>query len=79
MARQIITNTGLTMEEIRLKAAGLHFSKELLTEREREILTLLEGVIDILDDSVENNYFRGYAEELGERYRERKTVSFEPH
>lgn len=77
MAQQIVTNTGLTFEEIRLKASGLHFSHEMLTVQEQEILRLLEGAIAILDDLTPNGYFRGYVEETGERYTPRRTSTQE--
>lgn len=77
MAQQIVTNTGLTFEEIRSKASGLHFAHGMLTSKEQEMLTLLEGVIDILDDLTPNGYFRGYVEETADRYSPRKTRAYE--
>lgn len=72
MAQQIITKSGMTFEQIRSQASGLHFAKNMLTDAEREMLALLEGALDLLDDLTPNNNFRGYAEELT-GYEPRKT------
>jgi len=39
----------LTLDQIRSKANGLHFAKEMLSDGEREILSLLESTLRLLD------------------------------
>ena len=45
--------TGFTLNEIRSKLAGFHFSKEALTQGEREILFLAESLLDLVDNHIE--------------------------
>lgn len=41
--------TGLTLDEVRSKLSGLHFSKGILSDGEREILALAESLLTALD------------------------------
>lgn len=45
-----LLHSGLTFDDIRSKASGLHFAKESLTPNEREMLAYLEDLIDLLDN-----------------------------
>lgn len=44
-----IRPAGLTLDDIRMKASGLHFAKEMLSNGEREILSLLESTLNLID------------------------------
>lgn len=41
--------TGLTLDEVRAKLSGLHFSKGMLSKGECEILALAESLLTALD------------------------------
>lgn len=43
-------HSGLTFDQIRSKASGLHFAKEMLTDSERQMLAMLEDLMDIIDN-----------------------------
>jgi len=60
---QVRTARG-TIDEIRARAAGLHFAKEALTPGEREILYDLEAAISMLDGFAASGFFRGYRSEI---------------
>lgn len=40
---------GLTLDEARAKLTALHFAKEMLTDPEREILQIAEGLLRLID------------------------------
>ena len=42
--------TDLTLEDARSKLSGLHFAKEALTDREREILYIAEALLRLIDE-----------------------------
>ena len=42
--------TSLTLEQVRSELSGLHFTKESLTEQERRILYLAEGLLRLVDE-----------------------------
>lgn len=54
--KTILPNTGLTLEEVRSKLSGLHFSQESLSDGERHILYMAEGLLRILDEEDERKY-----------------------
>lgn len=41
--------SGFTLDEVRSKLSGLHFSKECLSDGELEILSLAESLLSVLD------------------------------
>jgi len=43
-------HSGLTFDQLRSKATGLHFAKDLLTDSERQMLAMLEDLLDIVDN-----------------------------
>lgn len=47
--QQLLPWTGITVGEARQRLAILHFSQEILTEKERDILYLAEGLLRLLD------------------------------
>lgn len=42
--------SGLTLNDVRSKVSGLHFSKEVLSKGEREILLLAESLLTYIDE-----------------------------
>lgn len=42
--------TDLTLDDVRSKVSGYHFSKECLTKGEREILALAESLLFFIDN-----------------------------
>ena len=48
--KTILSPANLTLNEIRSKLAGFHFSKESLTKGERDILILAETLLNVLND-----------------------------
>ena len=64
MAEDPIRTSRGTIDEIRARAAGLHFAKEALTPSEREILYDLEAAISMLDGFTATGLFRGYRSEI---------------
>jgi hypothetical protein len=52
--------TGLSLDEIRAKLSGFHFSQEALSKGEREILHLAESLLSFIDEqSPAGQYERG--------------------
>ena len=49
MKDQLLRPSGLTLDAVRDKLSGLHFSKESLTIGEREILILAESLLWLVD------------------------------
>lgn len=47
---EFLPHSGKTFDEIRSKASGLHFAKEMLTITERELLAMLEDTIELIDN-----------------------------
>lgn len=47
---EFLPHSGKTFDEIRNKATGLHFAKEMLTITERELLAMLEDAIELIDN-----------------------------
>lgn len=45
-----LPKTGMALSEARAKLSGLHLSKEALSEGEREILYLAEGLLRLYDE-----------------------------
>lgn len=43
-------HSGMTFDQLRSKASGLHFAKDILTPAEREMLAIMEDLIDIVDN-----------------------------
>lgn len=43
-------HSGLTFDQIRARATGLHFAKEMLTDSERVMLAMMEDLLDIIDN-----------------------------
>jgi hypothetical protein len=43
-------HSGLTFDQLRAKATGLHFAKDMLNETERAMLAMLEDLLDIVDN-----------------------------
>lgn len=39
----------ITLDELRMKASGLHFCQEMLSSGERDILRLLESALYLID------------------------------
>lgn len=50
--------TSITIDEARAKLSGLHFAKEALSDGEREILYIAEGLLRVLDDRDPNGNAR---------------------
>ena len=71
MTTKIIFPSGKNMHEIRSLASGLHFTKESLSKGERELLSMVEDLIALIDD-LAGDYFEGYPKELG-KYSPKKT------
>ena len=46
--------TGLSIQQINDRIAGLHFAKESLTEMERDILRLAEALLRMLHTQMQN-------------------------
>lgn len=46
-------NDAAEVDELRAKVSGWHFSKEALTEREREMLSVAEDLLRLLDGGLE--------------------------
>lgn len=44
-----LPRTSLTLDEARTRLSGLHFAKEALSEHEREILYIAEGLLRLID------------------------------
>lgn len=59
-----VQHNDLTFDKMRGKVSGLHFSKESLTKREREMLEVMEGLLAIIDTTA-GGYFHGTPGELG--------------
>jgi hypothetical protein len=65
MTEQPIETKAGPMADIRGKASGWHFAKEALSDTERGMLHVLEGLVDLVDGLTPNGYFRGYRSEIG--------------
>lgn len=46
--------TGLSLDDARRKLSGWHFAKEALSETEREVLYVAEGLLRLIDDLPED-------------------------
>jgi hypothetical protein len=46
----MLPQTGLSLDEARARLSGWHFAKEALTEGERSILFVAEGLLRLLDE-----------------------------
>lgn len=54
----LLPHTGLTLDQTRAKLSGLHFAQEVLSDKEREILYLAEGLLRLIDERDPNGYAR---------------------
>jgi hypothetical protein len=45
-----LPRTGVTLEQARRQISGLHFSKETLSDHERALLYLTEGLLRLVDE-----------------------------
>lgn len=50
--------TGLTVSDARSRLSGLHFAKDVLTDSEREILYIAEGLLRLLDEEAPEGFRR---------------------
>jgi len=51
-----LPGTGISLDAARAKLTGLHFAKEMLTDNEREVLYLAEGLLRLVDDIIEQHH-----------------------
>ena len=54
----ILPWTGLTVSDARSRLSGLHFAKDVLSEAEREILYIAEGLLRLLDEEAPEGFRR---------------------
>lgn len=52
--QRMVPQTGITLEHARTLISALHFAKEALTQQERDILYLAEGLLRLIDAGDEN-------------------------
>lgn len=54
----VLPQTSITLERARARLSGLHFAMECLSDGERDILYIAEGLLRLLDTQDDTGYAR---------------------
>lgn len=57
-AETLLPRTTMTLSTARAKLSGLHFAKECLSDTEREVLLIAEGLLRLIDDADPRGFAR---------------------